>query len=150
VFVANTDAILLSCSRIFTRFFNVDRIGVNEWLRVPSVQDVYAIGDCSGFLESTGKEVLPALAQVVSCFLLQYKSVTEHLHVTTAVSLFAWLISRTFSANKQYFSLITNQPTVLSAMAYQPNEQGNSTFSHGHPALVSEALGKTDLERKQM
>ncbi|CAD6340803.1 unnamed protein product [Miscanthus lutarioriparius] len=40
------------------------RIGVNEWLRVPSVQDVYAIGDCSGFLENTGKEVLPALAQV--------------------------------------------------------------------------------------
>ncbi|XAR58904.1 NADH:ubiquinone reductase (non-electrogenic) [Bertholletia excelsa] len=40
------------------------RIGVDEWLRVPSVQDVFAIGDCSGFLESTGKPVLPALAQV--------------------------------------------------------------------------------------
>ncbi|GAB2234942.1 hypothetical protein Drorol1_Dr00004215 [Drosera rotundifolia] len=40
------------------------RIGVDEWMRVPSVQDVYAIGDCSGFLESTGKPVLPALAQV--------------------------------------------------------------------------------------
>lgn len=40
------------------------RIGVDEWLRVPSVQDVYAIGDCSGFLESTAKPVLPALAQV--------------------------------------------------------------------------------------
>ncbi|XP_039808996.1 internal alternative NAD(P)H-ubiquinone oxidoreductase A2, mitochondrial-like isoform X1 [Panicum virgatum] len=40
------------------------RIGVDEWLRVPSVRDVYAIGDCSGFLESTGKDVLPALAQV--------------------------------------------------------------------------------------
>jgi hypothetical protein len=26
---------------------------------------VYAIGDCSGFLENTGKEVLPALAQVI-------------------------------------------------------------------------------------
>ena len=33
--------------------------------------------------------------------------------------LFAWLISRTFSANEQYFSLTTNQPTVLSAMVYQ-------------------------------
>ncbi|GJM92671.1 hypothetical protein PR202_ga09162 [Eleusine coracana subsp. coracana] len=44
--------------------FNGGRIGVDEWLRVPSVRDVYAIGDCSGFLESTGKEVLPALAQV--------------------------------------------------------------------------------------
>ena len=32
--------------------------------------------------------------------------------------------NRTFSANEQYFSLTTNQPTVLSAMAYQPNEQG--------------------------
>ncbi|RLN24491.1 hypothetical protein C2845_PM07G27400 [Panicum miliaceum] len=40
------------------------RIGVDEWLRVPSVRDVYAIGDCSGFLESTGKDDLPALAQV--------------------------------------------------------------------------------------
>ncbi|KAG0451491.1 hypothetical protein HPP92_026184 [Vanilla planifolia] len=40
------------------------RIGVDEWLRVPSVQDVFAIGDCCGFLESTGQPVLPALAQV--------------------------------------------------------------------------------------
>lgn len=40
------------------------RIGVDEWLRVPSVQDVFSIGDCSGFLESTGRPVLPALAQV--------------------------------------------------------------------------------------
>ncbi|EEF36776.1 Rotenone-insensitive NADH-ubiquinone oxidoreductase, mitochondrial precursor, putative [Ricinus communis] len=40
------------------------RIGIDEWLRVPSVPDVFAIGDCSGFLESTGKSVLPALAQV--------------------------------------------------------------------------------------
>lgn len=104
-FEANTDVILLSCSRIFTRFFNVDRIGVNEWLRVPSVHDVYAIGDCSGFLESTGKEVLPALAQVVSSFLLQYKSVTEMC-------------------------------TVL--------------WRYGHPALLSEALGKTGLGREQM
>lgn len=40
------------------------RIGIDEWLRVPSVDDVFAIGDCSGFLESTGKQILPALAQV--------------------------------------------------------------------------------------
>lgn len=40
------------------------RIGIDDWLRVPSVQDMYAIGDCAGFLESTGKPVLPALAQV--------------------------------------------------------------------------------------
>ncbi|XP_008805242.1 internal alternative NAD(P)H-ubiquinone oxidoreductase A1, mitochondrial-like [Phoenix dactylifera] len=40
------------------------RIGVDEWLRVPSVQDVFAIGDCSGFHENTGRQVLPALAQV--------------------------------------------------------------------------------------
>ncbi|GAA0149148.1 oxidoreductase [Lithospermum erythrorhizon] len=40
------------------------RIGIDEWLRVPSVPDVFAVGDCSGFLETTGKEVLPALAQV--------------------------------------------------------------------------------------
>ena len=40
------------------------RIGVDEWLRVPSAPDVFALGDCAGFLEQTGKPVLPALAQV--------------------------------------------------------------------------------------
>ncbi|KAG7960209.1 hypothetical protein I3843_10G112100 [Carya illinoinensis] len=40
------------------------RIGVDQWLRVPSVEDVFALGDCAGFLEQTGKPVLPALAQV--------------------------------------------------------------------------------------
>ncbi|KAJ9543667.1 hypothetical protein OSB04_023374 [Centaurea solstitialis] len=40
------------------------RIGIDEWLRVPSVPDVFAIGDCCGYLESTGKSTLPALAQV--------------------------------------------------------------------------------------
>ncbi|XP_024004008.1 internal alternative NAD(P)H-ubiquinone oxidoreductase A2, mitochondrial isoform X2 [Eutrema salsugineum] len=40
------------------------RIGIDEWMRVPSVQDVFAIGDCSGYLETTGKQTLPALAQV--------------------------------------------------------------------------------------
>ncbi|KAG6498237.1 hypothetical protein ZIOFF_046149 [Zingiber officinale] len=40
------------------------RIGVDQWLRVPSAEDVFALGDCAGFLEQTGKPVLPALAQV--------------------------------------------------------------------------------------
>ncbi|KAK9051743.1 hypothetical protein SSX86_028371 [Deinandra increscens subsp. villosa] len=40
------------------------RIGIDEWLRVPSVEDVFALGDCAGFLEHTGRPVLPALAQV--------------------------------------------------------------------------------------
>ncbi|CAA6654750.1 unnamed protein product [Spirodela intermedia] len=40
------------------------RIGVDEHLRVPSAQDVFSVGDCCGFLESTGKPALPALAQV--------------------------------------------------------------------------------------
>ncbi|CAK9141786.1 unnamed protein product [Ilex paraguariensis] len=40
------------------------RIGVDEWLRVPSVEDIFALGDCAGFLEQTGRPVLPALAQV--------------------------------------------------------------------------------------
>ncbi|KAH0932422.1 hypothetical protein HID58_009539 [Brassica napus] len=40
------------------------RIGIDQWMRVPSVQDVFAIGDCSGYLETTGKPTLPALAQV--------------------------------------------------------------------------------------
>ncbi|KAF9610168.1 hypothetical protein IFM89_020605 [Coptis chinensis] len=40
------------------------RIGADEWLRIPSVEDVFALGDCAGFLEQTGKQVLPALTQV--------------------------------------------------------------------------------------
>nr|BAM13870.1 type II NAD(P)H dehydrogenase [Symplocarpus renifolius] len=40
------------------------RIGIDEWMRVPSVEDVFALGDCAGFLEQTGRPVLPALAQV--------------------------------------------------------------------------------------
>ncbi|KAF9623371.1 hypothetical protein IFM89_001291, partial [Coptis chinensis] len=39
------------------------RIGADEWLRVPSVEDVFALGDCVGFLEQTGKQVLPAPTQ---------------------------------------------------------------------------------------
>ncbi|CAN6683243.1 unnamed protein product [Malus baccata var. baccata] len=39
------------------------RIGVDGWMRVPSVEDVFALGDCAGFLEETGRPVLPALAQ---------------------------------------------------------------------------------------
>lgn len=30
------------------------------------MEDVFALGDCAGFLEQTGKPVLPALAQVKS------------------------------------------------------------------------------------
>ncbi|XP_050212933.1 internal alternative NAD(P)H-ubiquinone oxidoreductase A1, mitochondrial-like [Mercurialis annua] len=40
------------------------RIGIDEWLRIGSVEDVFALGDCAGFLEQTGRPVLPALAQV--------------------------------------------------------------------------------------
>ena len=39
-------------------------------------------------------------------------------------ALFAWLISRTFSANEQYFSLTINHPIILSTMVYQLTEQG--------------------------
>lgn len=40
------------------------RIGVDERLKVDGVEDVYAIGDCAGYIESVGKPILPALAQV--------------------------------------------------------------------------------------
>ena len=50
---------------------HVCRIGVDEWLRVPSVEDVFALGDCAGFLEHTGRQVLPALAQVGLIFSFQ-------------------------------------------------------------------------------
>lgn len=53
----------------FTKALNLPkspggRIGVDRWMRVPSVDDVFALGDCAGFLEETGRPVLPALAQV--------------------------------------------------------------------------------------
>lgn len=35
------------------------------------MEDVFALGDCAGFLEETGKPVLPALAQVRTSFVLQ-------------------------------------------------------------------------------
>lgn len=54
----------LELSRLTTHYLCVCRIGIDEWLRVPSVADVFAIGDCCGYLESTGKPTLPALAQV--------------------------------------------------------------------------------------
>lgn len=37
---------------------------MDEWLRVPLVEDVFALVDCARFLEHTGRQVLPALAQV--------------------------------------------------------------------------------------
>jgi len=54
-----------------------------------------------------------------------YISSTCHIIAsnTKVSAMFASLISRTFSANEHYFSLTTNQPTVLSAMAYQASEQ---------------------------
>jgi len=51
--------------------------------------------------------------------------------------MFAWLISRTFSANEHYFSLTTNQPTVLSAIAYQPSEQDINTQPISSSMLIS-------------
>jgi NADH:ubiquinone reductase (non-electrogenic) len=44
--------------------FPSGRIGMDEWLRVPNLPDVFVLGDCAGFLESTGKPVLSALVQV--------------------------------------------------------------------------------------
>jgi len=60
----------------------------------------------------------------VRTFNWNYTYSTSHANVH-AFALFVWLISRTFSANEQYFSLTTNQLTKLSAMAYQPSKQGN-------------------------
>ncbi|KAF6174383.1 hypothetical protein GIB67_034140, partial [Kingdonia uniflora] len=31
-------------------------ISIDEWMRVPSVEDVFVLGDCAGFLEKTGKQ----------------------------------------------------------------------------------------------
>jgi len=45
-------------------------------MRVPSVEDVFALGDCAGFLEQTGRPVLPALAQVS---LIVYDVLSVHM-----------------------------------------------------------------------
>lgn len=61
----------------------VCRIGIDEWLRVPSVPDVFAIGDCCGYLESTGKSTLPALAQVRARYplLFSYLQSYGYMHI---------------------------------------------------------------------
>jgi hypothetical protein len=72
-------------------------------------------------------------------------------------ALFAWVISRTFSANEQYFSLTTNQRTILSAIASQANRAHMfffeyakyscivvttiEEFNHINDALLSSVLG---------
>lgn len=57
-------AVLMWIPLINFSFLGCDRIGIDEWLRVPSVEDVFAVGDCAGFVEQTQRQVLPALAQV--------------------------------------------------------------------------------------
>jgi len=69
-----------------------------------------------------------------------------------------WLISRTFSANEQYFSLTPNQSIVLSAIPYQPNKAkrtiGNeswwqqlvSSWSSGSPGTHNCREGSIHLE----
>lgn len=75
-------------------FLGYYRIGIDEWLRVPSVEDVFAVGDCAGFIEQTGRQVLPALAQVRYPFSFQfllpilYLSHYSSLCICFSVSLF--------------------------------------------------------------
>ncbi|KAG0588080.1 hypothetical protein KC19_2G214500 [Ceratodon purpureus] len=40
------------------------RVAIDNHLRVPHHEDVYAIGDCAGYMDSLNKPPLPALAQV--------------------------------------------------------------------------------------
>jgi len=66
-----------ACKYLCTKF-SLHRIGIDEWLRVPSVQDIFSIGDCSGFVESTGKPTLPALAQVTYIGFISFSN--AHFH----------------------------------------------------------------------
>ena len=50
-----------------------------------------------------------------------------------------------FSANKQYFSLTTNWPTVLSAMTYQPSEQSNWRYVFSRRVLPTLKRDTGDL-----
>lgn len=78
------DPLLVSYITVYNVFQPVNsiewnRIGVDGWLRVPSVEDVFALGDCAGFLEQTGRPVLPALAQVCKdenfIWMMKHKSI---------------------------------------------------------------------------
>ncbi|KAF6166811.1 hypothetical protein GIB67_005687, partial [Kingdonia uniflora] len=57
---------LFWCALLSIKQFLIEHymIGIDEWMCVPSVEDVFAFGDCAGFLEKIGNQVLPALAQV--------------------------------------------------------------------------------------
>jgi hypothetical protein len=50
-------------------------------------------------------------------------------HHGSCPALFTCLMSRTFSANEQYFSLTTNQRTVLSPINFQRSEVGEVILS---------------------
>jgi hypothetical protein len=54
-------------------------------------------------------------------------------------ALFACLISHTFSINEQCFSLAINQRTILSAMAFQPSEQGECLATGVRPIWTPRA-----------
>jgi hypothetical protein len=58
---------------------------------------------------------------VVGSQLTWSQTTKKDLSITT---LFAYLISRTFSVNEKCFFLTTNQRTVLSGITFQPSEQG--------------------------
>lgn len=79
------------------------RVGVDEWLRVPSVEDVFAIGDCAGFLEQTGRPILPALAQVCillassSSFLFQAVKPSKCAYLDKLYSRSSWTVIKCFS-----------------------------------------------------
>jgi hypothetical protein len=56
-----------------------------------------------------------------------------------SVALFAWLISHTFSANGQYFSLTTNQRTIFSGMTFLGKRTGHQNLCPGcyfHASLL--------------
>ena len=65
--------------------------------------------------------------------------------IRTCKALFVWLIIRIFSVSKQYFSLTTNPPTVLSVMAYQPNEHSASHRGQSQPHQRSNAREDTQV-----
>ena len=81
-------------------------------------------------IRSHGGDLIITMQLFISILPLSFLIVTQNCYdripgtrqISPCSLELVWLISRTFSANEQYFSFIPNQPIVLSAMAYQPNK----------------------------
>ena len=103
---------MAQCNQVY----NPDHFGITQW-------------PCSLELISQNQPYFSAIGTVFfshNKLALQIsRSSNKSCRMQRTMALFTCFMSRTISANEQCFSLITNQRTVLSAMAFQQSEQGH-------------------------